>query len=56
LNNDVAYVICGHVHYRKQTRIKNTEFICNCLNYSDQWITQDPAREIADILKIIEIQ
>ncbi|MBW2633972.1 MAG: metallophosphoesterase family protein [Deltaproteobacteria bacterium] len=55
LEYDVRYVLCGHVHYRKQTRIHNTEFICNCLNYSDQWIKDDPAEEIADVLKIIDI-
>ncbi len=55
LNYDVHYVLCGHVHYRKQTRVNNTEFICNCLNYSDEWITDNPADEIAEVLKVIEI-
>ena len=55
LQYDVRYAICGHVHYRKQTRIADTEFICNCLNYSDQWLKDDPEEEIADVLKIIEI-
>ena len=49
-------VVCGHVHYRKQTRVNNTEFICNCLNYSDQWIKTDPAEEIAEVLKVITIK
>ena len=51
----VPYVICGHVHYRLQKRIDNTEFICNCLNYSDQWIKTEPDQEIADVLKVIEL-
>lgn len=55
LKYDVRYVICGHVHYRKQTRINQTEFICNCLNYHNQWIKKDPAEEIAETMKIIEI-
>jgi putative phosphoesterase len=55
LEHAVPYVICGHVHYRMQKRINNTEFICNCLNYSDQWIEKDPSLEIADVLKVIEI-
>ncbi len=55
LQYDIGYVICGHVHYRKQTRINTTEFICNCLNYSDQWIKNEPAEEIAHVMKIIEI-
>ena len=55
LKYNVRYVICGHVHYRKQTRINQTEFICNCLNYHNQWIKKDPADEIEATLKIIEI-
>ncbi len=55
LEHDVRYAICGHIHYRKQTRINTTEFICNCLNYSDQWIKDDPAEEIAHVMKVIEI-
>ena len=55
LEHHVHYVICGHVHYRMQKRINNTEFICNCLNYSDQWIEKDPVQEIDQVLKVIEI-
>jgi len=55
LKYNARYVICGHVHYRKQTRVNDTEFICNCLNYSDQWIRTDPAEEIDEVLKIIDI-
>ena len=56
LEHGVRYVICGHVHYRMQKRIHNTEFICNCLNYSDQWIKLSPEREIDSVLKVIEIK
>jgi len=55
LEYGVRYVVCGHVHYRKTARIRKTEFICNCLNYSDQWIDSEADREIADVLKVIEI-
>ena len=51
----VRYVICGHVHYRMNQRMDNTEFICNCLNYSDQWIKGNAAEEIDRVLKVIEI-
>jgi len=51
---NVRYVICGHVHYRRQTRIGQTTFICNCLNYRNQWHKQAAAEEIADTLKVIE--
>lgn len=55
LEHRVRFVICGHVHYRLQQRIQTTEFICNCLNYSDQWIAGDPAVEIDNILKVVEV-
>jgi putative phosphoesterase len=55
LEHNVRYVLCGHVHYRMQKRINQTEFICNCLNYSDQWIKDDPGQEIDDVLKVVEI-
>ena len=55
LKYGVRYVICGHVHYRKQSRINDTEFICNCLNYSNQWLNDDPATEIEQIMQVIEI-
>ena len=55
LEHNVRYVICGHVHYRMQKRINSTEFICNCLNYSDQWIKDDPAEEISQVMKVIEV-
>ena len=55
LDRAVRYVICGHVHYRLQKRIGDTDFICNCLNYSDQWINSEPEQEIADVLKVIDI-
>jgi putative phosphoesterase len=55
LEHGVDTVICGHVHYRMQKRIDDTEFICNCLNYSDQWVKDDPAEEIDHVLKVIDI-
>ena len=55
LKYDVRYVICGHVHYRRQTRINQTTFICNCLNYRNQWYKRSAAEEIADTLKVIDI-
>ena len=56
LEHHVPYVICGHVHYRMHKHINHTEFICNCLNYSDQWLKEEPGEEIAQVLKVIEIE
>lgn len=55
LKYNVRYIICGHVHYRRKVRISNSEFICNCLNYSHQWINNDAADEIAQALRCIDI-
>jgi putative phosphoesterase len=55
LRYSVRYAICGHVHYRKEMALHQTKFICNCLNYSDQWLNDDPTQEIANIFKVIEI-
>ncbi|UCD82225.1 MAG: metallophosphoesterase family protein [Desulfobacterales bacterium] len=51
-----AYSICGHVHYRRQIKHENTIFICNCLNYTSQWIdNNDPVVEVKRAFKTIEI-
>jgi len=51
-----AYSISGHVHYRRQIKHENTIFICNCLNYSSQWVdNDDPVVEVKRAFKTIEI-
>jgi len=56
LNYSVAYSICGHVHYRMQRRYENTLFICNCLNYANQWRdNDDPIVEVARAFKTIKL-
>ncbi len=53
----VKYSISGHVHYRRQKIYDGTTFICNCLNYTSQWIdNDDPAVEIQRAFKTIEIK
>lgn len=53
---NVKYSISGHVHYRKQIRIQNTEFICNCLGYRSEWFDNDDAElEVFRGMKVIEI-
>jgi putative phosphoesterase len=53
---NVKYCITGHVHYRKTKRIGDTEFVCNCLGYTDQWKHgSDPAVEVAAAMLTVEI-
>ncbi len=40
---NVKYAVSGHVHYRKQKIIQDTEFICNCLGYRSEWYENDDA-------------
>jgi putative phosphoesterase len=50
------YSISGHVHYRRQVKHEDTIFICNCLNYSSQWVDNtDPVVEVQRAFKTIEI-
>jgi putative phosphoesterase len=56
LDFSVKYSISGHVHYRRQQPFRNTTFICNCLNYTNQWVdNKDPRVEVQRALKTIEI-
>ncbi|SDC34140.1 metallophosphoesterase [Geotoga petraea] len=53
---NVKYVIMGHVHYRKKIKEDGTIFICNCLNYRNQWFySKDAYTEIKKALKTIKI-
>lgn len=53
---NVKYVIMGHVHYRKKVMIDEKLFICNCLNYRDQWLySKDAYTEIKKALATINI-
>jgi UDP-2,3-diacylglucosamine pyrophosphatase LpxH len=55
-NENVKYVIMGHVHYRKKVMIGEKLFICNCLNYRDQWLySKDAYTEIKKALSTIDI-
>lgn len=52
----VAYAICGHVHYRKNIREGNTTWLCRCLNYHTEWQeNQDIRKQIADAMEVIEL-
>lgn len=56
LHDNVKYSISGHVHYRKKKRIGETEHICSCLGYVDQWKTgTDPFIEVPAAMATIRI-
>jgi putative phosphoesterase len=52
---NVKYAVSGHVHYRRRVKIKNTEFICNCLGYRTEWYNDDAAAEVDRAIMTIEI-
>jgi putative phosphoesterase len=55
-HSNVKYAISGHVHYRKKKRIGETEYICNCLGYIDEWKTgTDPFVEVPAAMTTITI-
>ncbi|WP_078551476.1 metallophosphoesterase [Bacillus alkalicellulosilyticus] len=50
----VAYMLCGHVHFRKKVIQDGTTFLCSCLGYLNQWREKETKREIRHaITKII---
>jgi hypothetical protein len=54
--SNVNYSISGHVHYRKKKRIGETEYICSCLGYIDEWKTgTDPLVEVPAAMTTLEI-
>ena len=56
LDYSVNYSVSGHVHYRRRKTYGHTTFICNCLNYTSQWIdNDDPQKEVQRALETIEI-
>lgn len=55
-HSNVKYSISGHVHYRKKKRIGETEYICCCLGYIDEWKTgTDPLVEVPAAMTTLEI-
>jgi putative phosphoesterase len=55
-HSNVEYCISGHVHFRKRATIGKTEFICNCLGYTDEWKTgSDPFVEVPAAMTTLEI-
>lgn len=54
--DNVKYVVMGHVHYRRKIMKDETLFICNCLNYRNQWFhSKDAYTEIKRAIATIKI-
>ncbi len=52
---NVKYSIMGHVHYRKEYFEDGTKYICNCLNYRNEWFSEKAIDEIKAAMNIINI-
>jgi putative phosphoesterase len=52
----VKYSVMGHVHYRKRVKINGIDYICACLNYHTQWMSDNPEKEIENALTVIETE
>jgi hypothetical protein len=56
VRHGAAAAVCGHVHYRRQTVVGGTRFICSCLGYSTEWADpRDFSGEVERSLAILEI-
>lgn len=57
IRRNVDLAVCGHVHYRRQVRKGNTEFVCPCLGYVKEWPSpSDATSEITKTLAVYELE
>ena len=54
-NYPIRFSIMGHVHFRKKLVENNILYICPCLGYQRQWMTDDIAYEINHALVDFDI-
>ena len=54
-NYPIRYSIIGHVHFRKKLVENNILYICPCLGYQRQWMTDDITYEINHALVDFDI-
>lgn len=54
-NNNIKYIIMGHVHYRREFKDGEKNYICRCLNYRNEWESEDIKKEIKNTLKILDL-
>jgi len=56
-NEQVTYVVMGHVHFRKIWTDEKRTYICPCLNYRSQWLDEEKSVyvNIKEALCIVEL-
>ncbi|OLO42910.1 hypothetical protein BTR23_01625 [Alkalihalophilus pseudofirmus] len=54
-NYNVRYALCGHVHFRKKVKMKETEYICSSLGYANQWRYKNTKDEIQHALTVLHL-
>ncbi|ETT40317.1 MULTISPECIES: metallophosphoesterase [Paenibacillus] len=52
---NVHYAVMGHVHYRKKHVHQNTEMVCACLGYRQEWTQEVALDEIRSCLQVISL-
>lgn len=52
---NVAYSVMGHVHYRGIYEENDVKYICSCLNYHNEWSSNDAFLEVKNSLTILDI-
>lgn len=56
VENQVAYSVCGHVHYRNTFTQNQVTWMCRCLNYHTEWLGNKDVREqIEEAMGLIEL-
>jgi len=53
VRHGVEIAVCGHVHYRRQTRVGRTLFLTRCLGYAHEW--PDPADAAGEVERTLAV-
>ena len=54
-NAAVDYALMGHVHYRGEYKEGTTTYVCSCLNYYNEWKSDNFSKELALALRVITV-
>lgn len=52
---NVDYALMGHVHYRGELRDGATTYVCSCLNYYNEWQSDNLGKELGLSLRVFTI-
>lgn len=56
VENQIAYSICGHVHYRNTFKEDDVVWMCRCLNYHNEWQGEKDVRsQIEEAMELVEL-